>query len=82
VNERERERERERQTDRQTDRQIVPPSPVGCATGQTWRKERKPSLRLQPGGWLRGDLQELCRITTVTEFRLMGTRDLNELSLG
>lgn len=60
------------------DQRIVPPSPEGCGTGQTWRKGRKPPLRLQPRGWLRGDLQKLGRITTATEFRLTGTSYLEE----
>lgn len=42
--------------------------------------DKAPPMRLQPRGWLKDDLRELGRITTATEFKLTGTRDLKEMS--
>lgn len=66
------------QSQRERDHPIIP-----CGMWD-WTDQEKgdkaPPLRLQPRGWLKDDLWELGRITTATEFKLTGPRDLKEMS--
>lgn len=47
------------------EREVVPPSPVGCRTGQTLRRMQRRKLppRMLSKGRVRGDLQGLGRIS-------------------